>query len=89
MSLLEHPEAQALLADATLTAAAVRHCQEHLTDFLGRYLPLFYRQEQRDLATLAIGGPLSGLELKTSEPIYVENTPLRLTGKGTAGGLET
>jgi SRSO17 transposase len=69
MSLLEHPKAQELLADATLTAAAVRHCQEHLTAFLRRYLPLFYRQEQRDLATLVIQGRLSGLERKTCEPI--------------------
>jgi SRSO17 transposase len=69
MSLLEHPQAQELLADAVVSAAAVRHCQEHLTAFLQRYLPLFYRQEQRDLATLVIRGRLSGLERKTSEPI--------------------
>jgi SRSO17 transposase len=72
MSLLEHPKAQELLADATLTAAAVRHCQEHLTQFLQRYLPWFYRQEQRDLATLVIQGRLSGLERKTSEPIAIQ-----------------
>jgi SRSO17 transposase len=69
MSLLEHPQAQELLADAVVSAAAVRHCQEHLTQFLQRYLPLFYRHEQRDLATLVIRGRLSGLERKTSEPI--------------------
>jgi SRSO17 transposase len=69
MSLLEQPQAQELLADAVVSAAAVRHCQEHLTAFLQRYLPLFYRQEQRDLATLVIRGRLSGLERKTSEPI--------------------
>ena len=68
MSLLEHPKAQQLLADAELTPASVRRCQEHLTQFLQRYLPLFYRQEQRDLATLVIQGRLSGLERKTSEP---------------------
>src|SRR5262245_2957539 len=72
MSLLEHPQAQELLADATLTAAAVRHGQEHLTQFLQRYLPLFYRKEQRDLAILVIQGRLSGLERKTSEPIAHE-----------------
>jgi SRSO17 transposase len=72
MSLLEHPKAQELLADATLTAAAVRHCQEHLTRFLLRYLPCFYRQEQRQLATLVIQGRLSGLERKTSEPIAIQ-----------------
>ena len=72
MSLLEHPKAQELLADATLTAAAVRHCQDHLTQFLQRYLPLFYRKEQRPLATLVIQGRLSGLERKTSEPIALQ-----------------
>jgi SRSO17 transposase len=69
MSLLEHPKAQELLGDATLSAASVRRCGEHLTQFLQRYLPLFYRQEQRQLATVAIQGRLSGLERKTSEPI--------------------
>ncbi len=68
-SLLQHPEAQALLADATVTTAAVRHCQEHLTQFLQRYLPLFYREEQRELATVVIQGRLSGLKRKTCEPI--------------------
>ena len=72
MSLLEHAKAQELLADATLTAAAVRHCQEHLSQFLQRYLPRFYRQEQRELATLVIQGRLSGLERKTSEPIAIQ-----------------
>jgi SRSO17 transposase len=69
MSLLEHPTAQELLDDAVLTAAQVRACQGHLARFLRRYLPLFYRTEQRDLATLVIQGRLSGLERKTSEPI--------------------
>jgi SRSO17 transposase len=68
-SLLRHPAAQALLADATLTAAAVRHCQDHLSQFLQRYLPLFYRKEQGELATVVLQGRLSGLERKTSEPI--------------------
>jgi SRSO17 transposase len=69
MSLLEQPQAQALLADAVVRPAEVRSCQEHLTAFLQRYLPLFYRKEQRALATLVIQGRLSGLERKTSEPI--------------------
>jgi SRSO17 transposase len=76
LSLLQRPEAQALLKDATLTAAAVRHCQEHLSQFLQRYLPLFYRDEQRELATVVIRGRLSGLERKTSEPIaYLAGRP--------------
>src|SRR3954453_22356583 len=72
MSLLEHPDAQALLADATVTPEQVRGCQERLTTFLQRYLPRFYRAEQRTLATLVIRGLLSGLPRKTCEPIAVE-----------------
>ena len=69
MSLLERPQAHALLADALVQPDDVRACQDHLTQFLKRYLPLFYRRELRDLATLVIQGRLSGLERKTSEPI--------------------
>ena len=69
MSLLDTPEAQALLADAVVTPPIVAGCQERLTEFLERYLPLFYRTEQRELATLVIQGKLSNLERKTSEPI--------------------
>lgn len=68
-SILDHPEAQALLADATLSPATVAGCRDHLTRFLQRYLPLFYRDEQRELATVVIAGKLSGLERKTCEPI--------------------
>lgn len=45
MSLLDHPDAKALLADAVLTPDQVRGCQGRLTSFLGRYLPRFYRAE--------------------------------------------
>ena len=69
MSLLEHPKAQALLAEAEVTARAVRGCKERLTRFLQRYLPLFYREEQRELAQVVIAGKLSNLQRKTSEPI--------------------
>jgi SRSO17 transposase len=72
MSLLEHPEAQTLLADAIVTPDQVRGCQDRLTDFLQRYLPRFYRVEQRTHATLVIRGLLSGLQRKTCEPIAVE-----------------
>jgi SRSO17 transposase len=72
MSLLDHPEAQALLNDATVSADAVRDCSDRLTGFLQRYLPRFYRVEQRATATLVIRGHLSGLERKTSEPIAIE-----------------
>lgn len=67
--LLERPAARGLLDDAELHAATVRGCQERLTPFLQRYLPLFYRVEQRNHARVVIEGKLSGLERKTSEPI--------------------
>ena len=72
MSLLDHPEAQALLADATVTPDAVEDCSDRLTSFLKRYLPRFYRVEQRATATLVIRGHLSGLDRKTCEPIAIE-----------------
>jgi SRSO17 transposase len=76
MSLLEHPKAQALLADADVSAAAVRGCRRRLTQFLQRYLPLFYRDEHRELAEVVVQGKLSKLERKTSEPIaYLAGRP--------------
>src|SRR5206468_8751657 len=71
-SLLDHPDAQALLADAVVTPDEVRGCQDRIATFLQRYLPRFYRAEQRVLATLVIRGLLSGLQRKTCEPIAVE-----------------
>ena len=72
MSLLEHPKAQAILADAVLTPEAVRGCEDRLARFLERYLPRFRRAEQRHNAALVIRGLLSGLQRKTCEPIAVE-----------------
>jgi SRSO17 transposase len=72
MSLLEQPEAQALLNDAIVSTDAVRDCSDRLTGFLQRYLPRFYRAEQRATAALVIRGHLSGLERKTCEPIAIE-----------------
>src|ERR1700676_4776071 len=72
-SILEHPTAQALLEDATLSGATVRGCQTRLTRFVQRYLPLFYRKEQRENAVVVIEGLLSGLERKTCEPIAREH----------------
>src|SRR6478609_4915910 len=72
MSLLDQPAAQALLADATVTPDEVRGCQDRITTFLQRYLPRFYRAEQRTHAALVIRGLLSGLQRKTCEPIAVE-----------------
>src|SRR3954466_12168514 len=56
MSLLDPPDAQALLADAVVTPDQVRGCQDRITTFLQRYLPRFYRAEQRTHATLVIRG---------------------------------
>jgi SRSO17 transposase len=72
MSLLDHPDAQALLADAAVIPDQVRGCQDRLAAFLERYLPRFYRVEQRTNATLVLRGLLSGLGRKTCEPIAVE-----------------
>jgi SRSO17 transposase len=69
MSILKHRTARSLLADADLSAAGVRGCDQRLQRFLGRYLPCFYRVEQRDLAEVVIEGKLSVLERKTAEPI--------------------
>ena len=60
------------LADAVLSPEQVRGCQDRLTDFLERYLPHFYRAEQRANATLVIRGLLSGLQRKTCEPIAAQ-----------------
>jgi SRSO17 transposase len=72
MDLLEHPDAQPLLQDADLSAAAVRSCAAALEGFLGRYLPRFYRQEHRDHARTLLRGKLSGLQRKTTEPIAAQ-----------------
>lgn len=72
MSLLDHPEAQTLLGDATLTPESVVDCEGRLTGFLQRYLPWFARVEHRHNATLVVRGLISGLERKTCEPIAIE-----------------
>src|SRR6476646_7738583 len=72
MTILEHPQAQELLAAATLTHEAVGACASRLTAFLARYLPLFARSEQRAHAATVIQGKLSGLERKTSEPVATQ-----------------
>src|SRR5262249_3577453 len=55
--------------DAEVSPAAVRGCLGRLRAFLAGYLPLFYRQEQRELAVVVLRGKLSGLQRKTAEPI--------------------
>ncbi len=72
MDILDHPQAQALLADAELSADDVRACAGHLTAFAQRYLPLFQRTEQRDHALAVLRGKLTGLQRKTTEPIATQ-----------------
>jgi SRSO17 transposase len=69
MTILEHPDAQALLDEAVLTEAQVLELGQHLQPFLQRYLPLFQRAEQRQHATRLLQGKLSALSRKTAEPI--------------------
>jgi SRSO17 transposase len=72
MSILDHPEAKALLADAVVSPEAVGERLGRWDEFLGRYLPRFYRAEQRRTAALVLRGRLGGLERKTCEPIAIE-----------------
>jgi SRSO17 transposase len=72
MTILEHPQALALLQDATVSADAVRSCADALTAFARRYLPLFHRSEQRDHALTMLRGKLTALQRKTTEPIAAQ-----------------
>ena len=84
-TILEHPEAQALLEAATLTPEQVNACSRRLRVFLPRYLALFARSEQRDHATVILEGKLSGLDRKTSEPIANQaDVPRRATSRGSS-----
>ncbi|MHC4504402.1 MAG: IS701 family transposase [Planctomycetota bacterium] len=69
MSLLDTPQARALLDEAAVSEEDVASCGGRLTTFLERYLPLFYRKEQRVNAGVVIRGLLSDLERKTAEPV--------------------
>lgn len=69
MSLLESAEARLLLDEAVVHPQTLRSCTQRLTNFLSRYLPLFYRVEQERNAVRVIEGLLSSLERKTCEPI--------------------
>src|SRR5260370_5982340 len=91
MSLLEHPTAQALLADAEVSPAAVAGCRLRLECFLQRYLPRFYRVEQHELARVVLQGKLSTLQRKTAEPTASHagrpRTPVQhFVGAGGLGG---
>jgi SRSO17 transposase len=71
-TLLEHPEAQDLLEQTEVSADDVRTCSGRLRRYLERYLPLFYRDEQRVHAQTILRGKLTGLERKTTEPIATQ-----------------
>src|SRR5436305_8800528 len=79
---LEHPEAQQLLEQTELTPTTVQRCARRLTQFIQRYLPSFYRDEQRDHAQIILRGKLTGLQRKTTEPIAhqlgLKRRPLQL-----------
>jgi SRSO17 transposase len=69
MTLLDHPDAQPLLQDAVVRPADLAPCAQRLEQFVVRYLPRFYRQEQRQHARTVLQGKLTGLQRKTTEPI--------------------
>ena len=71
-TILEDPKAQELLAQTEVEPDTVRHCIQHLTCFIRRYLPFFYREEQRQHAEIILKGKLSGLQRKTTEPVAIE-----------------
>jgi SRSO17 transposase len=71
-TLLEHPQAQALLDQTDVAPDDVRACARHLTAFIQRYLPCFYREEQRGHADTILRGKLTGLQRKTTEPIATQ-----------------
>jgi SRSO17 transposase len=72
MDLLDHPAAQPLLADAKLSPDAVDACVGRLEGFVQRFLPFFYRKEQREHALTVLRGKLTGLQRKTTEPIATQ-----------------
>ncbi len=71
-TLLEHPRAQALLDQIDVCPDDVRARARHLTAFIQRYLPCFYRDEQRGHADAIVRGKLTGLQRKTTEPIATQ-----------------
>jgi SRSO17 transposase len=70
--ILEHPEAQALLEQTEVSPQTVNSCSCRLTAFIQRYLPFYYRDEQRQHADTILRGKLTGLERKTTEPIATQ-----------------
>ena len=71
-TILEDPQAQELLAQTEVEPGTVRRCSQHLSRFIRRYLPFFYREEHRQHAEIILQGKLSGLKRKTTEPVAIE-----------------
>ena len=59
-------------AAVDLDVNTVRPCRQRLTAFVQRYLPFFYRDEQRQHAETVLKGKLTGLQRKTTEPIATQ-----------------
>jgi SRSO17 transposase len=72
MDRLDHPDARKLLADADLSADAVRSWAGRLEAFAARYRPLFHRQEQRRHALTVLRGKRTALQRKTTEPLAAQ-----------------
>lgn len=71
-TILKHPKAQALLDQTEVEPNTVRRCTRHLSCFINRYLPFFFRPEQRHHAEVILKGKLTALKRKTTEPIAIE-----------------
>src|SRR5260370_12504709 len=71
-TILEQLAAQELLAQTQVEPDTVRGCTRRLNRFIRRYLPCFYRAEQRQHAEVILKGKLTGLQRKTTEPIAIE-----------------
>jgi SRSO17 transposase len=68
-TILNHPEAVALLDDAVISTEQLEELSQRLHPFLQRFAPLFQRAEQRVNAQFILQGKLSCLSRKTCEPI--------------------
>ena len=71
-TLPERPQAQALLDQTDVSPDDVRACGRHLTAFIQRRLPCFYRDERRGHADTLLRGKPTGLRRKTTEPIATQ-----------------
>jgi SRSO17 transposase len=69
MTVLEPPDAQALLEDALLTPKQREGLASQIEPFLAPYFPLWQHAEQRHNARLILRGKLATLTRKTCEPI--------------------